>query len=101
MAEYFPQGTKRKFPYKVVVPCTRTGQGWRNARALATHRAAQQAGSDPDLASFLENANGEELGGRYKHAQIRRAPQNKSHLYEVHFFFSNDKAAIAFKMRFA
>jgi hypothetical protein len=96
MAEYFPSGRKRMFRHKVVVPCTRAAQTWTRASV----RAAQKLGPDPDLAPFLEYVDSEELGGRYKYSAIRPAPANKSHHFEVQFFFSNDKAALAFKIRF-
>jgi hypothetical protein len=96
MAEYFPQGNKRMFPHKVAVPCTRTPQAW----TRAGQRVKTREGPDPDLAEFLEYVDGVELAGRYKYGAIRPTSGKKSHPFEVQFFFSNDKAALAFKIRF-
>lgn len=87
MAEYFPQGKKRMFPYKVVVPCAQT-------------LFVQENPPGVRFADLEEYANGEELGGRYNFGPIRPAPDSKSHAHEVPFFFSNDRAALAFKIRF-
>jgi hypothetical protein len=88
MAEYFPQGKKRMFPHKVVVPC---------ARAAKMDAYYERQGTD--IAELIEYVDGEEIGGRYRYGPIRPKP-DKSSNFEVQFFFSNDRAALAFKIRF-
>jgi len=89
MAEYFPQGKKRVFPYKVVVPCAR--------EALYV----QDTPPGTKLEELVGYVDGEELGGRYKYGPILPAPRGaRQYNYTVSFFFTDDKAALAFKMRF-